>query len=370
MPVRILVASGPFKGSLNAMEASRAIAAGIRRGCPNAAVDVCPVADGGAGTVDAFKRAKPGNAVLSPATGPLGQDIHAEWYLDASDATAVLEVASVAGLSLVPHDRRDPTQTTSFGLGQLIASAMDSGAKTIIVGLGDSATNDGGIGIAQALGAGFQDIEQPATGAALSRITAVNLESMDRRLERTTTLAACDVSNPLLGPEGAAYTFAPQKGATPPQVEKLDNGLRHLAAVLDHADPSLPGTGAAGGLGYGLMAFCGARLERGIEIILDALRFEDRVATADLVVTGEGCLDGQSLMGKTCTGVGRAAGAAGKPVIVLAGQVGRDVPEPCDIGVEAYYSILEELDSDLNGAMNNASMLLEELAAKVVPQHM
>ncbi len=320
--MKVLAAPDSFKESLSAVDVADAMARGVRSTVPAAAVDRCPLGDGGEGTVDALVAATGGEIRRSRVQGPLpGERVDAKWGVLADGRTAVIEMAEAAGLARVPPDRRDPTRTTTYGVGELIRAALDEGVDQILIGIGGSATTDGGAGLAQALGVRFPGVDVPATGGVLDRIPSVDTRGRDRRLETTPVVVACDVTNPLLGADGAASVYGPQKGATPTQVRTLDEGLRRLSTAVPWADPSSPGAGAAGGLGFGLVAFCGARLARGIDRVLDAVGFARRLAGCDLVLTGEGRLDAQSLRGKVCSGVARAAAEAGVPVHAIAGQV-------------------------------------------------
>ncbi|MHC4860621.1 MAG: glycerate kinase family protein, partial [Planctomycetota bacterium] len=359
--MRVLVAPDSFKESLDAASAARAMARGVLAAEPAAEIDECPVADGGEGTVDALVRATGGEVVRTPATGPLGTAMEAAWGLLGDGRTAVIEMAAAAGLPLVPPAERDPTRTTTFGVGELILAALDAGRSRIVVGLGGSATGDGGVGMAQALGVGFEGVPAPATGGDLPGIQDVDPTAADDRLADAELIGACDVVNPLTGPRGAARVFGPQKGATPEQVEALERGLLHLASVAPWANPEEPGAGAAGGLGYGLRALLGARLGRGIDIVLDAVGIGARLAAADLVLTGEGRLDAQSAEGKAIEGVLRAARAAGVPVIVLAGEVAPGAVEALGPGVVACRSIRERAESR-EQALRESAGLLEALA--------
>ncbi|MHB1158168.1 MAG: glycerate kinase [Phycisphaerales bacterium] len=372
--MRVLIACDKFKGSLTAMRAAEAMAAGVRRAMRDAQVDLCPIADGGEGTVQAMIDAVP-ESMSHPmrVTGPLGEQVDATWATLA-DNTAAIETASAAGLALVPKDRRDPTRTTTFGVGQLIAAALDHGCRHIIIGIGGSATTDAGIACAQALGVRFDTdaacLHAPLTGGDMQRITRIDTTQRDARLNETRIEVACDVTNPLFGPDGAAYVYAPQKGATPDQVRQLDEGLRHIARLTcaDDAGATRPGShgsGAAGGLGFGLVQFCGAHLRRGIDIVLDAVHFDERLAQADLVLTGEGRLDDQSLSGKAAIGVAERAAKQNKPVIALVGSLGEHAERCKQFGISEYHALVSG-DVTLEQAMRNAGPLLTELAYRVL----
>jgi len=286
---------------------------------------------------------------------------------------AVIEMASVAGLYLIEEAGRDPTRTSTIGVGQMMVEALREGARHIILGLGGSATNDGGCGMAQALGAMFYDsgdtlIETPITGGMLAKITRFDLEPLRQKLQGITVTAACDVTNPLTGPGGAAYIYGPQKGATPKQVEQLDDGLKHLAQLwrgqlgidVEHT----PGSGAAGGLGGGLLAFCNAELKPGLDIVLEQARFDERVRGCDLCLTGEGQLDGQSLHGKAVLGVAKAAAKHGVPTVALVGKLGPGYEKAVDAGLKDAIEIGPGLPADESIA--HAAELLEQATRRAV----
>jgi glycerate kinase len=360
--MRVLCAPDSFKGTLSAPDAAAAMAAGVALAGGEA--DVCPVADGGEGTMDVLVAARGGTIRRERVTGPLGEPVDARYAL--LDRVGVVELAEAAGFVLVPPDRRDPTRTTTYGVGELVRRAIDDGATEIIVCIGGSGTCDGATGLAQALGARFFDgddrpITTPLTGGMLTGIA---------RYEPPASLppirVACDVTNPLCGPKGSAHVYGPQKGATPDQVESLDAGLAHLAAVVG-ADPNVPGYGAAGGAGFGLVELLGARLERGIDLVLDAVRFDARCAEADLVLTGEGRLDEQSLHGKTTMGVARRADALGVPAIAIVGTTGagwQHAVGASDGRLTACVSLVERLGS--KRALTDAPVAVREMTARVV----
>jgi glycerate kinase len=365
--MRIICAPDSFKESISATAAAEAMARGVQRAKPDAEVDICPIADGGEGTVDALVAATAGQLRRTPVTGPLGEPVVASWGLLGDGVTAVIEMAAAAGLALVPAHRRDPTRTTTFGVGELIRAALDAEAQRIILGIGGSGTNDGGAGAAQALGVAFyrgaSRIEEPMSGGHLAEVTRVDLAGLDARLKRITLAAACDVTNPLTGPTGAAATYAPQKGATPEQVAELDAGLAGLASLFE-ADPQTPGYGAAGGMGFGATVLLGGRLKRGIDLVLDAVRFGTRVAGCDLCLTGEGRMDGQSASGKAISGVAVAAKRRGVPVVALVGSVGSGVEAMRELGVQRWLVIGEGLPRE--ESMSGAGSLIEAAAARAI----
>jgi glycerate kinase len=335
--VKIVVAPDSFKECLPAAQVAQAIADGLNAawaalGPREERLEVVPVpmADGGEGTVETVLAAAGGQRRTATVTGPLGEPVQASFGLLADGATAVIEMASAAGLQLVPPPQRDPTKTTTYGVGELIRAAMDARAKRILIGIGGSSTTDGGTGCAQALGWRFlarsgREILGPMSGGRLAEIAQIDPTGRDPRLARTDILVACDVDNPLTGPQGAAAVYGPQKGATPEQVRMLDEGLARLARLTQRDVGTLveqmPGAGAAGGLGAGLVAFCGARLCRGVESVAETVDLAGKIRGADLVITGEGRLDDQSLRGKVVCGVADIAKRLGVPTVAIAGQM-------------------------------------------------
>lgn len=368
--MRILCAPDKFKGTISAAEAAKAMARGagrIQTPAGPVLTDCCPVADGGEGTLEALIAALGGEIRRARVVGPLEEAVDAPWGISRDGTTGVVEFAAASGLVLVPPQRRDPARTTSFGTGQLIALAAEAGCRTIIVGIGGSATCDGAAGLAQAMGARFYDdsgrlIEEPLSGGRLMEID---------RFEPPKNLpqirVACDVNNPLLGPDGAAAVYGPQKGATPQQVEQLDRALAHLASIVG-GEPQTPRFGASGGAGFGLAMMCGATLENGIDLILGAIGFEKRCRDADLVLTGEGRLDAQSMQGKACMGVATAAGKLGVPAIALVGSTGPGAEKCIDSsagGMLGQYISLEDLyGREL--ALRETAALIEEMTANAI----
>ncbi len=368
--MRILIAPDSFKGSLSATEAAKAIGMGIGRVLPSAQVDLCPIADGGEGTLEALVSATSGQIKTVEVLGPLGEPGPARFgWLPKAD-TAVVEMAEAAGLVRLDEAVRDPTHTTTFGVGQLLVAALDLGARRIIVGIGGSATNDGGAGMVQALGVRLDGGMHPMTGGGLSQIRSIDASGLDPRLSQTQITVACDVTNPLTGPNGASAIYGPQKGATPQQVKALDAGLAHWAHLVgDAADPNAPGMGAAGGIGFALVAFCGATMVRGIELVLDAVDFEKRLSGCDLVITGEGKLDGQSIQGKATSGVAAAAGRHGIETVALVGMLDADASTLAEAGFTSAHPLCDGTVSP-DRAMREAAMLLEQLAANVMARRL
>ncbi|MFF0448431.1 glycerate kinase [Streptomyces sp. NPDC004609] len=347
MLTRFAVAPSGFKESLSAQSAAEAIASGVRRVVPDAEIDLIPLVDGGEGTARALAAASGGRLVTLPATGPTGAPVDTHFAL-LDKYTAVVEMAAVAGLSLVPRDLRDPGATTTYGVGELIRAALDAGAREILVGCGDSGTSDGGAGALQALGARLLDAEGrelPRGGRELTRLRRFDPSGLDPRLARTGIRVACNPFNVLCGERGVARVFGPQKGATPAQVEQLSAALENWASVLTRdlnvrADLYAgPGTGASGGLGAGLAALGGRLLPR-FEVLLDQLDLDARLARADLVLTAEGALDHQTTRGKVPAEVARRAKRFGRPVLALAGTIGEGAHQVRAVGVDAYSAIL------------------------------
>ena len=362
--MKIAVAPNAFKGSLTASEAAGCLARGLSRGLPGCEVVKIPVADGGDGTARAVVDATGGRWVPCRVGDPLGRPVEAGFGLTGDGRTAVVEMALASGLALLRPDERDPMRTTTAGTGELIRAALDSGAERILIGIGGSATNDGGIGMARALGARLLDAdgrELEGTGRALARVSRIDLGGLDPRLKRVSVEVACDVTNPLFGPQGAARVYAPQKGATPEAVEALDAGLRHLASVILRdagADvASLPGGGAAGGLGAGLVAFLGGRLVPGAERVLEACGLRGKLAGCDLAVTGEGRLDAQTAFGKAPAAVARVARSLGIPTIAICGSLAADAGALHEIGIVAYFAALEESVPESELAAKGPGML-------------
>jgi glycerate kinase len=368
--VKVVVAPDSYKGSLSAVAVADAIERGVRAVFPDAEVVKVPIADGGEGTVEALVVATGGRAVETEVHGPLGEPVRARWGVLGDGATAVIEMAAASGLPLVPPDRRDPRVTTTRGTGELVRAALDAGLRRIVLGIGGSATNDGGAGMARALGIRFLDDggrDLPEGGAALARLARIDLSGVDRRARDADLLVACDVDNPLTGPRGASAVYGPQKGATPAMVQELDAALGRFAAVARAATgrdvERVPGAGAAGGLGAGLLFFTPARLRPGVEIVLETTGFDARVRDADLVVTGEGRTDFQTAMGKAPVGVAAAAKRHGVPVICLAGGLGDGADDVLSKGIDAVASTVPA-PMTLADAVAGGAALVEAAAAR------
>lgn len=346
--MRIVIAPDSFKECLSAPEAAEAIAAGWRRAHPDAAVDLVPMADGGEGTTKALVSATGGHYIEQRVRDPLGHLIPACYGILGDGRTAVIEVAAASGLALVPPKDRAPGFTTSFGTGQLIRHALEQGVATIIVGLGGSATNDAGAGMAQALGYGLRDIddrELPFGGLALARLHWIEEMKKHQALGQVDIIGACDVENPLCGPDGASLVYAPQKGASQKTAELLDAALRHFGEYIEDElrvkVMDVSGAGAAGGLGAGLLAFCDAELRPGFEVVAEACRLAERLETADLVITGEGRLDAQTLSGKVPLGVARLARFTETTCWAVAGDIDASAQADLhDAGIEQMLSLV------------------------------
>ncbi|MEW6244309.1 MAG: glycerate kinase [Bacillota bacterium] len=358
--MKIVVAPDSFKESLTSEQACECIVQGIRRVFPGAEIVTIPMSDGGEGLVDTLVTATGGKLQQSEVTGPLGEKVTALWGVLGDGATAVIEMAKASGLSLVPPARRNPSYTTTRGTGELIRHALDRGCTRLVVGIGGSATNDGGAGMARALGVRFLDKEGrelPEGGIYLSQLHVVDVSGLDPRLSGVRVEVACDVKNPLCGPNGASYVYGPQKGADPDMVKRLDEALTNYAMVLERLlgrDVScVPGSGAAGGLGAGLLAFLRAELVSGVELVLDKVRFDDALEAASLVITGEGKIDGQTMYGKVPLGVARRAARANVPVIAIGGAV---TPEADGLYGEGVWGLMPSVawPMELAVALGNA----------------
>lgn len=366
--MRVVVAPQEFKGSLSAGEAAQALAAGVRQALPSAAVEVVPMADGGPGTVAAVAAARGGALQYSQVEDPLGRPVEAQWAVLAG-GTAVIEMAQAAGLWRLRPEERDPRLASTYGVGQLLKAALAARCQRLIVGLGGSATNDGGAGMAQALGARFLDERgQPLRrgGADLIRLQRIDVSGLDQRLAQCAVIAAADVLNPLCGPEGASLVYAPQKGATASVAEELEAALRRYGEVIERnlGVSDAVGAGAAGGLGAGLMAFLRAQLRPGFEVVAELVGLEERLRAADLVLTGEGRLDAQTAYGKTVAGVARLAARYGLPAIAVVGSLGEGWHRVLALGLEGVEPVRGALDEQ--DAMQRAPELVVEAAARAL----
>ncbi|MEQ6278784.1 glycerate kinase [Kluyvera cryocrescens] len=373
--MKIVIAPDSYKESLSAADVASAIESGFREIYPDAEYVKLPVADGGEGTVDAMVAATQGRVISVNVTGPLGEPVAGFYGVSGDERCAFIEMAAASGLELLSPEQRNPLKTTSWGTGELIHHALDLGVKRIIIGLGGSATNDGGAGMVQALGAKLltADNQQiPYGGAGLETLAKIDISELDSRLAHCQIDVACDVTNPLTGAEGASAVFAPQKGATAEMVVQLDGALAHYARRIEQDLAinvlTLEGGGAAGGMGAALYAFCGATLRPGIDIVTEALHLDALVADASLVITGEGRMDSQTIHGKVPVGVARVAKRYHIPVIGIAGSLTADVGVVHQHGVDAVFSVLYRICS-LNDALaqagDNVRMAARNIAAVV-----
>lgn len=372
--MKIILAPDSFKGNLSSTEVAAAMEKGIKRVLPRARCAKIPMADGGEGTVQSLLAACGGGLVSCEVKGPLGRWIQAYYGMLADNKTAVIEMAEASGLGLVSDKSKNPLKTTTYGTGQLICHALDAGAREIIVGIGGSATNDAGVGMAQALGVAFWDgagrvIRQNGSGAMLRKIEGIDMSGVHPRLARARIQVACDVDNPLCGRRGAAYVFAPQKGATPAMVKTLDANLRHFAKVvkreLGEDVARVRGAGAAGGLGAGLVVFADAELKSGFGIVSQAAALEKRLRSADLIFTGEGRVDFQTAFGKTPAGVAKLAGKYGVPVIAIGGGLADDARENFAHGIGGLEPAVAR-DMPLREALFNAEDYIANAAERAL----
>lgn len=369
--MNILIAPDSFKDCLSAMEVAAALERGVKRIWPGVSCTLLPLADGGEGTVESVIDATGGKQISLRVHDPLMREVDSFYGITGDGETAVIEMAAASGIELLKPQERDPWITTTFGTGELIRDALDRGVKKILLGIGGSATNDGGAGLAQALGVSFLGRFGPINvqgGGALAEVREIRMDALDARIESTEIIVACDVDNPLTGPQGASAVYGPQKGADEQLVERLDRNLEHFAALmgdqLGKTVAKVPGAGAAGGLGAGLMAFLDARLERGFDLIAGVVGLEERLRQADLVITGEGKLDRQTRFGKTPYGVAQMARRYAKPVIAVAGTLDEDAGQLYDHGFDLLMPI-QEKPGTLENSLKEAAMLLERTGERM-----
>ncbi|MDT0145693.1 glycerate kinase [Priestia aryabhattai] len=369
--MKIVIAPDSFKESLTALHVCEAVEKGIKAHFPDVEISKVPMADGGEGTVQSLVDATGGDIIQARVTGPLGKEVEAFYGILGDGNTAVIEMAAASGLHHVPVDKRNPLITTTRGTGELILKALDHKVKHIIIGIGGSATNDGGTGMAKALGAKLLDAngaEIKEGGGSLAQLASIDLTNLDSRLAEVKVEVACDVDNPLTGETGASAVFGPQKGATPDMVKQLDLNLAHYAAIVGkemgiHIQ-SIPGAGAAGGLGGGLLAFLSAELKPGVDIVIKATQLESYIKNADLVITGEGKIDGQTIYGKTPIGVAKTAKKHSVPVIAIAGSIGAGSEAVYEHGISALFSVVPGAVS-LQEALEKADENIERTAKNV-----
>ncbi|MEE4999379.1 glycerate kinase [Pseudomonas alliivorans] len=369
--MKIVIAPDSFKDSLSAQAVANAIASGLAEVWPDAELVKCPMADGGEGTIEALLDACQGQWMSAQVSGPLGDRLEAHWGWLAQSRTAIIEMAMASGLQLLTLTQRDACLTSTAGTGQLISAALDAGAQRVILAIGGSATNDGGSGMISALGARFLDRDDrplPGGGLALADLARIDLSGLDPRLAGVRVEIAADVDNPLCGPNGASHIFGPQKGASPDQVLALDAALAHFAdhsaRTLGHDLRDSPGSGAAGGMGFAAKAYLNASFRAGVEVVADLTGLEQSLRGADLVITGEGRFDAQTLRGKTPLGVARVAQRQQVPVIVLAGTLGEGYEQLYQHGISAAFALTSG-PMDLEKACREAPRLLHERARDV-----
>ncbi|MBB6217290.1 glycerate kinase [Anaerosolibacter carboniphilus] len=370
--MKIVIAPDSFKGALSSIKIANAMEEGIKRTLVDVEIIKVPMADGGEGTVEAMVEATGGRMVYTDVTGPLGDTVHSFYGILGDGETAVIEMAAASGLPLVPIDQRNPLYTTTYGTGELIKHAIENKCTKVMMGIGGSATNDGGMGMAQALGVRFFDKEGNKLalgGKELEKIQQIDMSGIHPNIADVEIKVACDVTNPLWGERGAAYVFGPQKGANPEIVERLDKGLKHLSSViqkeLGKEIADLPGAGAAGGLGGGLVAFLNARLESGVQMVIRSSKLEEKIKNADLVMTGEGKTDEQTAFGKVPFGVAQIAKKYNVPVVCLSGALTEGAEKLYDHGITALFSAVNK-DMSLKEAMDHTDELVKNASENIV----
>lgn len=370
--MKIVIAPDSFKGSASAMEVAKAIEKGIKNYAPDVETVLVPVADGGEGTMDSLVSATGGKTVKVEVKNPLGETIIAEYGILGDGKTCVIEMASASGLYLIPEEKRNPLKATTYGTGQLIKKALDDGCRNFILAIGGSATNDGGIGMLQALGMKLLDEsgkEVGFGGEELDRIVKIDDSEFDDRISKSSFLIASDVQNPLIGPDGASYVFGPQKGATPEMVELLDKKMESWANVVEKVTGislhNHPGAGAAGGIGGAFQAFFPAEMRRGIDIVIEYTGLSKKLHGADVVFTGEGQIDFQTASGKTPMGVAQEAQKQGIPTIVITGSIGKGIDTLYQFGIKSIHSIVNG-PMTLGEAMQRAPQLIEQKAEQLM----
>lgn len=374
---KIVIAPDSFKGSLTSQQVCESLAEGIRRFSPDIDVQLLPLSDGGEGFLSVFRQTMSGEAVSARVVGPLSEPLKANYFVIKPDNVAIIEMAEAAGLIHVPVEKRNPFLTTTYGLGQLICHALDRGIRKFVIGIGGSATTDGGAGMAQALGVKFYDkdgieIQDFMNGKLNGTCRNLSIENIHPAIAESEFRVACDVKNPLLGPKGAVYTYSQQKGASVEQLPELERNMTNFNRIIEtqfkRNFSDNPGAGAAGGLGAGLMAFLGATLESGIELILDSVQFDRKLSGCDLVITGEGKIDRQTLQGKVVTGVTSRAYKYSIPVIGVCGILDLDPESVKRLGLTSIFSLTKECGSE-QLAMENARQLLVKLGKRILDSH-
>ncbi|MCK4641658.1 MAG: glycerate kinase [Candidatus Marinimicrobia bacterium] len=370
----VLLAPDSFKGSLTSEEVSAALERGIRSVNSDVTVKSVTLSDGGEGFIDVFRRHSDGILHSCEVLDPLGAPMTAQYFEITATNTIVIEMAQASGLTLIPEEKRNPFQATTYGTGQLIADALDKGFRQFIIGIGGSATSDGGAGMAQALGVRFYDdsdneICEPMNSSLIGKCRRISIKNIHKAISESQFRVACDVKNPLLGPEGAVYTYSPQKGASQNELPVLERNMSSFYSIVEFSFlkkvRDLPGAGAAGGLGAGLVVFLNATLESGIDLILDGIRFDNLLSDVDLVITGEGRIDNQTMEGKALMGVIRRAAKLSIPVIAVAGKVDCEIDQLINKGVTSVYSLIEESGSE-SEAIEKAAEILEVLGRRIM----
>lgn len=369
--MRILIAPDSFKNALSAMEVGKSIKAGLLKALPDAEIELLPMADGGEGTVEALIDATGGRLITARVHDPLMRPIEASFGVTGDGLTAVIEMASASGIQVISAEERNPWITTTYGTGELVLAALEEGCRNLILGIGGSATNDCGMGLAAALGVRFLKANGDPVdhgGGSLADVTTIDMSGLDVRISGTSIMVACDVDNPLTGPAGASYVYGPQKGADHEMVKKLDQNLLHFAGVireqLGKEVDNIAGAGAAGGLGAGLIAFLDGQLVQGVKAVAKVTGLDQATKKADLVITGEGKIDSQTRYGKTPFGVAQSAKKYNKPVIAIAGTIGEGAEELYDKGIDTIFSILDGPQS-LEEAIEKTSRLLEATGERI-----
>ncbi|MBS58175.1 MAG: glycerate kinase [Chloroflexi bacterium] len=370
--MKIVIAPDSYKGSISALNVARSIESGIKKVLPNAECIIVPAADGGDGTLETLVEGSNGEIRSSEVTGPLGEKRNANWGALGDGNTAVIEMALTSGLALVPEKQLDPLNATTFGLGEIISDALENNFRKFIIGIGGSATNDGGAGMIQALGGKLLDSngqEITPGGASLIHLDQIDISTLDSRAKDSDFLIACDVNNPLCGPEGASAIYGPQKGSTPEMVKQLDKALFHYAKIIRRdlgIDIStIPGSGAAGGLGGGFVGFLNGKLLPGVDIVLDFINLDDRLKDADLVITGEGATDQSTIYNKAPIGIANRAKKFNIPVISISGSLNKGFKEVHNHGINASFSIINA-PMDLSEATENASDLIASISEEII----
>jgi len=374
---KILIAPDSFKGSLTSRQVCESLAKGIKYAYPQTDIRMLPLSDGGEGFLGVFQQAMPGKLVSAKVAGPLGERATAHYFVIKPDNVAIIEMAEAAGLIRVPAGKRNPFKTTTFGLGQLISRALDRGIRKFVVGIGGSATTDAGAGMAQALGVKFynrngEEIDDYMNGELIGQCREMSVDYLHPAVADSDFRVACDVDNPLLGPNGAVFTYSPQKGASAEELPILEQNMTNFSHLIEaqfsRKFSCMPGAGAAGGLGTGLIAFLGAKLESGIDLILDTVQIDRMLDACDLVITGEGKIDRQTLQGKVVTGVANRARRHSVPVIGVTGKLELERNDIRKLGLERVFSLIEECGNEAT-AIENARQILIDLGKRVYDSH-